>query len=184
LLDLLQSEILPKLITGREWEGALQYRNLKTNKLTDVHVIAFAIKDPRTGKPLYLANVSLDISERKRVEETLYRSEERFRALTENTSDWVWETDQSFVFTYVSPKIKDILGYDPKEVIGKTPFDLMPEDEAKRISAIAHSILESHKSFMSLENINLHKDGRQVILETNGVPIFDNTGNFAGYHSA
>ena len=181
LFDLVQSKILPELISGREWEGDLQYRNLKTDILTDVHAITFTIKDPKTGKPQYIANISLDISERKRAEETLYRSEERFRALTENTSDWVWEVDQAFVFTYVSPKVKDILGYDPKEVIGKTPFDFMPEDEAKRISATAHSILESHKSFTSLENINLDKNGRQVILETNAIPIFDKNGNFAGY---
>ena len=119
--------------------------------------------------------------ERKRSEEILYRSEERFRALTENTSDWIWEVDQSFVFTYVSPKVKDLLGYEPNEVIGKTPFDLMLEHDARRISEIAQSVLASRKSFTALENINLHKDGRQVILETSGIPIFDKDGNFAGY---
>jgi len=122
-----------------------------------------------------------EMNERKRAEEIVYKSEERFRALTENTSDWIWEVDQSLVFTYASPKVKELLGYEPNEVIGKTPYDLMPKDEAKRLSEVSHSILESHEPFISLESINIHKDGRQVILETSGVPIFDNEGKFSGY---
>ena len=57
----------------------------------------------------------------------------------------------------------------------------MPEDEARRTSEISHSILASRKPFTSLENTNLHKDGRRVMLETSGVPIFDKNGNFSGY---
>jgi len=121
------------------------------------------------------------IKELRRSMADLKESEDRFRALTENTSDWIWETDQSFVFTYSSPKVKDLLGYGPDEIVGKTPFDFMPENEAKHISEISHSIMESHKHFTSLENINLHKDGREVIIETSGIPIFDKDGNFSGY---
>jgi PAS domain S-box-containing protein len=57
----------------------------------------------------------------------------------------------------------------------------MPEDEARRTSEISHSILASRKPFTSLENVNLHKDGHEVIIETSGVPIFDKDGNFLGY---
>jgi DNA-binding CsgD family transcriptional regulator/PAS domain-containing protein len=57
----------------------------------------------------------------------------------------------------------------------------MPEHEARRISEISYPILASRNPVISLENINLHKDGRQVILETGGVPIFDKNGNFSGY---
>jgi len=132
------------------------------------------------GKPA-VQSAFIDITDRKQTEEKLQRSEERFRALTENTSDWIWEVDQSLVFTYTSPRVKDLLGYEPNEVIGKTPFDFMQEHEAKRVSEICRSILASHKPFTLLENINLHKDGRQVIVETSGVPIFDKNGNFSGY---
>ena len=114
-------------------------------------------------------------------EKTNRDSSESFRALTEKTSDWIWEVDQNGVYTYSSPKVKDLLGYEPNEIIGRTPYDLMPEDETKRISEIFNSIVESRKSFAALENTNLHKDGRRVILETSGVPIFDKDSNFLGY---
>ncbi|MFC1572559.1 PAS domain S-box protein [Candidatus Eisenbacteria bacterium] len=69
LMGLVQSELLPALTKGDAWEGDLQYRNLKTGELADVHAMTFSINDPNTNKPLFLANVSLDITERKRAEE-------------------------------------------------------------------------------------------------------------------
>jgi len=122
-----------------------------------------------------------DITEHRRAEEALQESEERFRSLVESTSDWVWEVDAQGVYTYVSPQIRNLLGYSPEEVIGKTPFDLMPTEEARRISGIFASISANKKSIKNLENINRHKDGRLVVLETSGVPFYDSQGNLAGY---
>jgi len=117
----------------------------------------------------------------KRAEEALRASEERFRALTESTSDWVWEVDVDGVYTYASPKVKDLLGYEPEEVIGKTPFDLMPPEEAKRIAEEFRAIVDSQRPFARLENTNLHKDGRLIVLDTSGEPFFDADGRLCGY---
>jgi len=121
------------------------------------------------------------ITERKRVEKAMRESEQRFRSLVETTSDWIWEVDMNSIYTYSSPKVKAILGYEPEEVIGKTPFDLMPAYEAERVASLFREIVESRKPFAGLENTNLHKDGRQVMIETSGVPIFDTRGNLLGY---
>jgi len=117
----------------------------------------------------------------KRAEEALRASEERFRALTESTSDWVWEVDVDGVYTYASPKVKDLLGYEPEEVIGKTPFDLMPPEEAKCIAEEFRAIVDSQRPFARLENTNLHKDGRLIVLDTSGEPFFDADGRLCGY---
>ena len=121
------------------------------------------------------------ISGNGKIEEALRKSEERFRALTESTSDWIWETDKDGRYTYASPKIKELLGYAPEEVIGKTPFDFMSDDEAKRISKMFRAIVQTRMPFTALENTNLHKSGKQVILETSGIPIFNAEGELAGY---
>jgi PAS domain S-box-containing protein len=125
--------------------------------------------------------VLTDITERKKAEEELRASKEQFRALTETTSDWVWEVNQYGVYTYASPKVRDLLGYEPEEVIGRTPFDFMPAEEAQRIGAIFQASMKSQKPFAAIENVNLRKDGRRVVLETSAVPFFDADGKFAGY---
>ena len=118
---------------------------------------------------------------KKEMEKALQESKERFRNLTEITSDWIWEVDKDSCYTYISPKIYDILGYDPEEIIGKTPFDLMPPDEANRVSEIFNTLATSQEPFDCLENINLHKDGHPVALETSGIPTFGSDGEFCGY---
>lgn len=122
-----------------------------------------------------------DISERKRAEAALEASEKRFRDLVENSSDWIWEVDANGVYTYSSPRVDDLLGYSADEVVGMTPFDLMDDREAARVGAIFRDIAAESRAFSGLENVNRHKDGREVILETSGVPIFDAAGRFAGY---
>ena len=122
-----------------------------------------------------------EVAHRKKTEEELRESRKRFRSLVETTSDWIWEVDRNGVYTYASPKIEALLGYVPEEVIGKTPFDLMPAEEAERLTDLFQAFIDSRKSFQALENTNLHKDGRRVVLETSGVPIFDDSDEFVGY---
>lgn len=95
-------------------------------------------------------SLSNTIVEAAMTKDALRKSEERFRSLVETTSDWVWEVDKNGVSTYASPKVRDLLGYELKELMGKTPFDLMPrtigqivditeskrtEDEIRRLNA-------------------------------------------------
>jgi PAS domain S-box-containing protein len=120
-------------------------------------------------------------TETKRAEKTLQQSEERFRSLVETTTDWFWEVDENAVYTYSSPKIRDILGYEPEEILGKTPFALMAPEEANRVAHIFAPYATSRRPFKLLENTNVHKDGHLVVLETSGVPIFDVKGVFRGY---
>jgi PAS domain S-box-containing protein len=125
-----------------------------------------------TNKGIFFSGILRDVTERRKAEDNLRESEERFRALAENTPDWVWEVDADARYTYASPKIKDILGYAPEETIGKTPFDFMQREEAERVGRKFLEIKNERRSFANLLNVNLHKDGHEVILETSGVPIF------------
>lgn len=130
---------------------------------------------------LYADGVFVDITEKKRAEKELRQSEERLRSLIETSRDWVWEVDATGHYTYCSARVKDLLGYEPEEVIGKTPFDFMPSEEAKRVGAEFAAIAQERRALLNLENINLHKDGREVIFETSGLPMFNPDGSLAGF---
>ena len=135
----------------------------------------------RADMAIGLHKLEQEIAERKRAEAALQEREEQYRNLVETTSDWIWEIDANGKYTYASPRVRDLLGYEPAEVIGRTPFELMPPDEADRLSIEFARINAERQSFFNLENVNLHKDGSRVVLETSGVPRLDPQGNFLGY---
>jgi len=135
---------------------------------------------PVSGSTVQIAFVN-DATIRKRAEDALRESEQRFRNLVETTSDWVWEVDENGVYSYVSPQVRNILGYEPGEVLGKTPFDLMSADEARRAREFFGQVAEEARPFSNFENIALHKAGHAVVLETSGVPFFDAQGRLRGY---
>ena len=109
------------------------------------------------------------------------QSEEKFRNLVEASSDFIWEVDQNGLYTYVTPTVEYLLGYKAEEMIGKSPFDFMPDFERERVGAIFTNYVTNKKPFKNLENVNFHKDGAQVMLSTSGVPFFDEAGELKGY---
>lgn len=134
-----------------------------------------------SGKMGGVILVFRDVTEEYTLQATLSESELRFRNLVETSSDWIWEVDSNGRFTYVSPHCFEMLGYMPEELIGKTPFDLMPADEAERVRSLFITHTENTQTLISLENINLSKKGREVILETNSMPYFDSNHVLLGY---
>jgi PAS domain S-box-containing protein len=107
--------------------------------------------------------------------------EARFQDVVISTSDWVWEVDVHGRYTYCSGKVEDALGYTVEEMLGKTPFDFMLPEEVARIGEIFQEIIASKRPIQDLENWNFHKDGHEVCLLTNGVPLLDQEGNLVGY---
>ncbi len=143
-------------------------------------VFAYPIVD-EGGTVTEAVQFARDITEREQGAEALRRSEQKFRDLTEVTTDWVWEVDEHGVYTYVSPKIKELLGYEVGEVLGKTPLEFMAEEDAENsLNAFSEEIINK-EPFSGLENVNRHKDGHLVVLETSGIPIFDEKGQLRGY---
>ena len=165
LQEEMKTELLPTLMMGGAWEGDLQYRNLKTNQLKDVHAILFTVKDPATGAPLYLANVSLDITERKRMEEALQESEGRYRALFDSASDAIFIHDMGGRFLEVNKVACERLGYSREELLQLTPEDI---DSPEYAATARGRIEELRKVGHSLcEIVQVRRDGTMIPTELN-----------------
>ena len=162
-------------------EGGSGSARIETEMTGRTYLISCTPVRERRGKIFRIVHVAIDITEPEEAQRAAETTEEQFRSLVETTSDWVWKIDKDGFYVYASPRVRDILGYEPEEIIGKTPFDLMSAREAKRVAAEFREISKSLKSFARLENINRAKDGRLVNIETNGSPTFDGRGNLTGY---
>ena len=158
---------------------------LKEHRVLDGVVLTFVdisdIAEVQERLAQAYRSVSQEIKAKQKIERSLRESEERFRSLVETSSDWVWEIDENAVYSYVSPKVTELLGYQPEEVIGKTPFDLMPEPEAERLRKEWTAIAQTCQPFECMVKVNLHRDGSEVSIETSGVPIFDGDNILRGY---
>ncbi len=123
----------------------------------------------------------IDISKRKKAEELLHENETRINDIIYSIGDWVWEVDMNGVYTYSSNKGNELIGYSSEEIIGKTPFDFMLEEEVLKIAPIFKDILAKEETIKDLENWNIKKNGEKICLLTNGVPIKDKEGKLIGY---
>ncbi len=106
------------------------------------------------------------------VESAFTESEERFRQMAEMAGEWLWEQDPGGYYSYSSAAVSQILGYSPDEVLGKhyTEF-LTPQDKATQ-----QHYATSHRPFYALLSHYRHKDGRQILTESTGLPIINAAG--------
>ncbi len=120
--------------------------------------------------------------EQEKTYSELRKSEERFKQVAENSGDWIWEIDETGLYTYSSMVVEKILGYEPQEIVGKKYFyDFFAPEMRDDLKKAAFQVFEKKESFKGFINPNFHKNGRQVILETNGSPVTDENGNLRGY---
>ncbi len=105
----------------------------------------------------------------------------RLREMIAHNSDWLWEVDAQGRYTFSSDHCRELLGYAPEQMLGRTPFDFMPAEEAARVGALFAEIVAEQRPFAGLVNRNRRADGSLVVLETSGVPLFDEYGRFLGY---
>ncbi|MGB8951984.1 MAG: PAS domain S-box protein [Candidatus Aminicenantales bacterium] len=118
---------IEKLNERGSWTGEMTAKR-KDGSVFECSVFGQIVKDGKE-KPFGKMAFFLDITELKKAKERLKREEKRFESLILNSSDIIMVLDAQGNATYISPSVKSILGFAPKEMIGKNAFDYMhPKD--------------------------------------------------------
>lgn len=131
------------------------------------------------GQVLQLFGTTLDITSHKQVETALTKSERKYRNLVETSQDLIWSVDSQGRFTFINQAAKQIYGYDPCEMLGRSFTDfLLPEQIAPDRELFSH-LLESVSVFQ-YETIHLAKDGKAIYLLFNAIALYDEQGQVVG----
>lgn len=102
-------------------------------------------------------------------------------SVLENTNDLIVSVNSKFTVEYVNKYISELTGYEILEVIGRSIFDFLTNEEGDRLKAIVRKIADEKRNFSLLRGSIISKTGKKVIVEINGVPVFNRTGKLAGY---
>jgi len=125
------------------------------------------------------ASLREEITVRKRAEEKLRESEEKYRNLVENVSDVIYEIDSQGVVIYISPAVRDMMEYDPADIIGKNFIEFVYEDDRGRLIERFIELSGGIEYPFEYRLVNKSGDIRWVRTKTN--PIMEG-GTFTGAH--
>lgn len=117
------------------------------------------------GHVVAIHSVARDIDDRVAAEQRLKESEARYRLLADHGSDMVFQLDRDLVRRYVSPACREILGYEPEELIGNKPMNLAHPDERPQIILAFQALLNGSVERRSVINRFRHRDGHWIWVE-------------------
>jgi diguanylate cyclase (GGDEF)-like protein/PAS domain S-box-containing protein len=122
-----------------------------------------------------------DVLARKRTEQALQESEQRFRQLVAMSSDWYWEQDEKLRFVAVTGDFAEKSGIAGERILGKTRQELVPGLADTDAGRDHIATLAAREPFRNFEYRSLDDNGDERWYCVSGQPMFDENGRFKGY---
>lgn len=166
----IESGVPEKELSVASAEGSYEdegWRLRKDGSRFWANVVTTALRDS-DGTLRGFSKVIRDITDRKRAEDALRESEERYRIIAATASDVIITIDQDSVIQFVNPASEKVFGHKPAELTGQIITVLMPEHLRQAHMTAMKEYIGTGKKKMKWESIEvsgLHKNGNEVPLE-------------------
>ena len=177
-------DYLNQLLAGKIESYKMEKRYFHKNGKIIWGLLAVALAKDNTGAPLYLISQIEDITEHKLADAALRKSEDRFRAWIENSSDLVTVVGADGTIQYASPSYGYQLGYKPEDLTGVKVFDLIHPDDREHIMEIFGENIQKPDSAANAEFRVRHHDGSWQVFEGVGKTYLDEHGQVVGLISS
>jgi diguanylate cyclase (GGDEF)-like protein/PAS domain S-box-containing protein len=120
-----------------------------------------------------------DVTDRRRSENALRQGEPSV-----GVDDWVFELDPEGRFTYCSPAVERMIGYQPQELVGRPMTDFYFPESREKVAQFFTRIVSARSGWTDLVQRLRHRDGTECFVEASGVPIFDAAGELTGFRGS
>jgi PAS domain S-box-containing protein len=168
----------------------------KNQRVVWVSLLASSVKDKEGNLLYYLAQI-IDITDRKGIEKQnkllieennrnknmqLNEAKNLYRLLAENTVDLVCLHNLDGIFEYVSPSVKQLLGYEQEELIGKSPLDFAHPNDLAHLQDSIHKFIQeagdvaAQGRFRTANGNYIWLETKAILVKENGVPVSMQTG--------
>ncbi|MEA5469524.1 PAS domain S-box protein, partial [Spirulina sp. 06S082] len=131
------------------------------------------------GEITHILGIFNDISERRRAEIALRKSEKKYRDLVETSQDIIWSMDLDGCYTFVNPAMTRICGYEPEEIINRPFWDFIPLYQ-RRVNTPQFLRVLQGKPLIQHEQKYLAKGDRWIYLQVNAIAVYDESGQVIG----
>lgn len=162
------------LIRGRQ----LAFRAKRGEEVMGLHSIS-AIRDP-AGNLVRFHGTVVDLTEHKEMERRLRREREFARRLMDSLPDLVFVLDRELRYTFASPSLKDVLGYEPEELICSRLGDRADPEDGPALLAMFRGVVAGNCSHGSIEYRTRHKSGEWRLMRATVRPVMDTEGRIEG----
>ncbi|MFA4877318.1 MAG: PAS domain S-box protein [Methanoregula sp.] len=168
--------------TDPNYTNRLEHRIIRRDGEIRHIVVSVEITKDAEGRTIKTHGANQDITDIKKAEEEVRKSEERFRSLIETTPGIIWEIDPKGTLTYVSPMVAKIMGYPPEELIGTMIIDLVQ----KQMRTVVASLMANFGSLTEgpiqpFEVLVRHRDGHDMVLEIRPSRVTSAEGTLIGF---
>jgi len=133
----------------------------------------------KEGSVEFIIGTGIDITEHKQIEETLQKSEQKYRELVESANSVIMRWDQHGSITFFNEYAQRFFGYKEKEILGKNVMEtIVPETDSvgRNLRAMIKDIEQNPEKYISNENENAKKSGERVWMTWTNKPIYDEKG--------
>jgi PAS domain S-box-containing protein len=170
-------QVMETLGRAGQWHGEMAAVK-KDGALFFVQISASMVKNDR-GDPVCMMASFSDITDRRRAEEEVRKSQALLRAVIEGTSDAVYVKDLNGRYLLFNAGASQVTGKGAGEVIGKDDTFLFPPDEADAVMEGDRRVMESGATATYEETVTTAAGEKRTYLSTKG-PLFDETGSVTG----
>jgi len=140
---------------------------------------ASAVRDPN-GRIIRFQGALVDITGRRAMEKQLHQQQEFARRLIDSFPDLIFVVDPQRRYTFVSPKFKEVLGYEASDIIGHTFGERTHLDDRPAMVSLFDDLIAGKQNFASIEVRVRHTQGEWRSLKCNFSPLFNEQGKIEG----